>query len=69
MLVLRVLAILPQTWQTNIGPDPPQQRRRRAVHTVQSDTRLSPWTGFAVFCLYAALALIAAAILLGRRDT
>jgi hypothetical protein len=29
---------------------------------------LQPWTGFAVFCLYAVAALAGAAVLLKRRD-
>jgi ABC-2 type transport system permease protein len=29
---------------------------------------LAPWTGFAVFCGYAEAAIVAAAILLKRRD-
>jgi hypothetical protein len=30
---------------------------------------LRPWTGFGVFCLYAAAALAAGFVLIGRRDT
>jgi hypothetical protein len=29
---------------------------------------VAPWTGFAVFCAYAAVALLAAIRLVGRRD-
>jgi hypothetical protein len=29
---------------------------------------LSPWTGFAVFCLYAVVGTVVAAVLLKRRD-
>jgi hypothetical protein len=29
---------------------------------------LSPWNGFAVFCLYAVAGLVAAALVLRRRD-
>ena len=63
-----ILAILPQTWQDNIGPYLPSNAGA-ALYTIKSDTTtLSPWTGFAVFCLYAVVALIAAAIVLKRRD-
>ena len=33
-----------------------------------SDHLLAPWTGFAVFCAYAAVLLVAAAVTLARRD-
>ncbi|SDP27437.1 ABC-2 family transporter protein [Nakamurella panacisegetis] len=63
-----ILAILPQTWQDNIGPYLPSNAGA-AIYTVKPDTTsLSPWTGFAVFCLYAAVALGVAALVLKRRD-
>ncbi|MCF2529183.1 ABC transporter permease subunit [Yinghuangia soli] len=41
----------------------------RAVATVDAGPMaLSPWAGFAVFCLYAGAALAAAAVVLKRRD-
>jgi hypothetical protein len=45
-----------------LGLDAPTQG------SVSDSTSLSPWRGFAVFCGYAVAALIAAAILLCRRD-
>ena len=63
-----ILAIVPQTWQDNIGPYLPSNAGA-AHYTVRPDTTtLSPWTGFAVFCLYAAAAMVAATIVLKRRD-
>ncbi len=42
---------------------------RPTAGTVTVDGRLPPpWTGFAVFCGYAAATLIAAAVMLSRRD-
>lgn len=69
LLVLRaILRILQQTWQDNIGPYLPSNAGA-ALYTVKSDTTtLAPRTGFAVFCLYAVIALVAAAVVLQRRD-
>lgn len=39
-----------------------------ATSTFDNSHHLAPWTGFAVFCGYAALAMLAAAISLARRD-
>ena len=63
-----ILAILPQTWQDDIGPYLPSNAGA-ALYTVRPDTTtLAPWIGFAVFCLYAVVAMVAAAIVLKRRD-
>ena len=39
-----------------------------ATSTFESSHHLAPWTGFAVFCGYTAVALVAAAVGLLRRD-
>jgi hypothetical protein len=39
-----------------------------ATSTFDFGTHLSPWGGFAVFCLYGAIACVAAAVGLRRRD-
>jgi ABC-2 type transport system permease protein len=36
--------------------------------TIKDRSTLSPWAGFGLFCVYAAIALIAAAVVLVRRD-
>jgi hypothetical protein len=42
----------------------------RAVFALTTGAHsLAPWTGFALFCGYAAVALALAAVLLARRDT
>jgi hypothetical protein len=39
------------------------------IYTVRPEPHmLQPWTGFGVFCLYAAAALAAGFVLIGRRD-
>jgi ABC-2 type transport system permease protein len=64
-----ILAILPASWQDNIGPYLPSTAGS-ALYTLHPDgTVLAPWTGFAVFCAYAVVALVAAAAVLDRRDT
>ena len=63
-----ILAILPESWQNTIGPYLPSNAGAALYDLHPESASLSPWTGFAVFCLYAAVALIAAAIVLRRRD-
>jgi ABC-2 type transport system permease protein len=64
-----IVAILPSSIGDSINPYLPLN----AGTTVATDTfdnphHLAPWTGFAVFCLYTVIALVAAAITLKRRD-
>lgn len=63
-----ILAILPEAWQTNIGPYLPSNAGAALYDLHPESASLAPWTGFAVFCLYALAATAAAAILLRRRD-
>jgi choline-glycine betaine transporter len=65
-----ITALLPASIGDSIGPYLPIN----AALTVATSTfdpgshHLGTWTGFAVFCGYAAVAVVAAAILLVRRD-
>ena len=63
-----VVSILPETWQTNISPYLPSNAGAALYDLHPESTSLAPWNGFAVFCLYATAALVAAAIVLKRRD-
>lgn len=63
-----VVLILPQTWQDNIGPYLPSTAGAALYDLHPEAGSLDPWTGFAVFCLYAVAGLIAAAFVLHRRD-
>lgn len=63
-----ILAILPQTWQDDIGPYLPSNAGAALYDLHPESASLAPWTGFAVFCLYAVAAMVAAAIVLKRRD-
>ncbi len=59
---------LPQSWQDTINPYLPGDAGRQIFAVQHSATSLAPWAGFGVFCLYAAVALAAAAVLINRRD-
>jgi hypothetical protein len=61
-------ALLPSSWQAAVGPYLPMNAGD-SIYTVRPEAHiLGPWTGFGVFCLYAAAALAAGFVLIGRRD-
>jgi ABC-type transport system involved in multi-copper enzyme maturation permease subunit len=61
-------ALLPSSWQGTLGPYLPMNAGD-AIYTVRPEAHaLQPWAGFGVFCLYAAAALAAGFVLIGRRD-
>jgi ABC-2 type transport system permease protein len=61
-------ALLPPSWQDAIGRYLPMNAGD-AVYTVRPEAHtLGPWAGLGVFCLYAAAALAAGFVLIGRRD-
>jgi ABC-2 type transport system permease protein len=65
-----VVAALPASWSNAISkflPSNAGQAFFRAAHGAGAKS-LSPWVGLAVFVLYAAVALGAAAVMLNRRD-
>ena len=69
ILVLPVIAsALPQTWGDRINKWLPSNAGQALMSVVSDNTTLSPWRGFAVFCGWALLALVIAAVLLRRRD-
>jgi ABC-2 type transport system permease protein len=61
-------AALPTSWQNTINPYLPFSAGSDIfkVHTGSGD--LSPWGGFGVFCIYAAVALLIASVVVTRRD-
>lgn len=67
LLILPLLAqALPESW--NVPRYLPSDAGAR-IMTVQPDPdALAPWTGFALFCGYLVLAVMAGAVLLRRRD-
>ncbi|NUP45053.1 MAG: ABC transporter permease subunit [Streptomyces sp.] len=69
LLVVPVLAeALPTSWANHVNQWLPSNAGQSLIALHREAHTLAPWTGFAVFCLYAALALAAAAVLLRRRD-
>ncbi|MDQ2739677.1 MAG: ABC transporter permease, partial [Actinomycetota bacterium] len=64
-----LISILPQSWQTTIGPYLPMNAGEQIYIAVHHEPHsLGPWTGFGVFCLYAAAALTAGFLTINRRD-
>jgi ABC-2 type transport system permease protein len=62
--------ILPTNLHNAINPYLPSNAGAAAVLADRaSDHWLAPWAGLGVFCAYAAVTLLAAAVLLKRRDT
>ncbi|HEV7209626.1 MAG TPA: ABC transporter permease [Mycobacteriales bacterium] len=69
LLVLPTIGqVLPASWQVHILPYLPGNAGA-ALFTLHPDPgTLSPWIGFAVFCGWAAAALLGASVLMMRRD-
>lgn len=62
-------SILPATWQNRIAGYLPMNAGD-AIYSLRREAgSLTPWAGFGIFCLYAAIALIAGFVLITRRDT
>ncbi|MFF7187963.1 ABC transporter permease subunit [Streptomyces sp. NPDC008222] len=69
LLVLPVLAeALPSSWFDAVNKYLPSTAGQGLIHIHQEPHTLAPWTGFAVFCLYALVALAGAGVALKRRD-
>lgn len=59
---------LPQSWQNAASKFLPSNAGTQIYQIKYQAHMLSPWAGFGVFCGYVAIALVAAAVLLVRRD-
>jgi len=71
IFVPQILAqLLPQSWQSTIGPYVPMEAGSQIVSLHHESGNLGAWSGFGVFCLYAAIALALAVgfFLIDRRD-
>ena len=64
-----LMNVLPTSWNNAISKYLPSNAGRAIISITHDSNSLRPWTGFALFCGYAALALAIAAVLLVRRDT
>ena len=67
-----IVGALPSSWERAVTPylpsDAGQAPIGRTKFAPQGLHLLPPWVGFAVVCVYAAAVLVAAALLLSRRD-
>lgn len=64
-----LLGLLPPSWQTTVRPYVPMEAGSQIFIAVSHDPNsLDPWTGFALFGLYAVIALATGFILIRRRD-
>lgn len=63
-----LISLLPGSWQHAAGRYFPMQASEVIYSVKPEPYTLSHWTGFGVFCGYAAAALIAGFILIGRKD-
>jgi len=72
LFVLTILInFLPQSWQDHVDKWVPAMAGTQIWSTVPNQGHppaFAPWTGFAVFCGYAAIALIAGLVLFRKRD-
>jgi hypothetical protein len=64
-----LMNVLPTSWNDAITPYLPSNAGRAIISITHDAHALAPWTGFALFCGYAAITLAVAAVLLVRRDT
>ncbi len=64
-----LLNLMPNSWQTAVGPYLPLNAGEVIYIASRFDPNtLAPWTGFAVLCAYMAVALIAGIFLINHRD-
>ena len=63
-----IVGALPQAWQNTISQYLPSNAGQQIFAVRIKPFTLQPWAGLGVFCIYAAVALFAGAILLKRRD-
>lgn len=63
-----LLQLLPHSWQTTIGPYMPMDAGSQIFIVQREAASLGAWTGFGLFCLYAAVALTAGVLLINHRD-
>jgi ABC-type transport system involved in multi-copper enzyme maturation permease subunit len=64
-----LMNVLPTSWNDAITPYLPGNAGRAIISITHDAHSLAPWTGFALFCGYAAITMLIAAITLVRRDT
>ncbi len=68
LVVPTLVQALPSSWANAISKYLPSNAGMAIIGHVHGVSGLSPWGGFALFCAYAAAALVAAGAVLVRRD-
>jgi hypothetical protein len=69
LLVVPLLAqALPDSWARNIDPYLPSNAGQQIMAIRIDPGELAPWTGFAWFCGYLVVGIVASVLLLRRRD-
>ncbi len=63
-----IVTLLPASWQDTVSPYLPMQAGAAVFSVRQEAHTPAAWTGFGVFCLYAAAALATAYTLINHRD-
>jgi ABC-2 type transport system permease protein len=63
-----IVEILPASWHDTVQKYLPANAGSQIFTMHHSPRALEPWTGLGVFCLYALVAVIAATVLISRRD-
>jgi hypothetical protein len=63
-----IMQLLPASWQDTAGKYLPLNAAESVYRVQQGAYDLPPWAGFGVLCGYAAVALAAGFVLIGRRD-
>lgn len=63
-----LMDLLPHSWQTTIGPYLPMNAGDQIYILRHEAGSLGAWSGFGVFCLYAAVALTVGFVLIRNRD-
>lgn len=63
-----LMNVLPTSWDNTASPYLPNNAGQAVFSITHSANTLAPWTGFAVFCGWTALALALGALVLARRD-
>jgi ABC-type branched-subunit amino acid transport system ATPase component len=63
-----IMTLLPTSWQDTAGRYLPMNAAESVYVVHRQAHSLAPWAGFAVFCAYAAAALLAGFIVMSRRD-
>ena len=60
--------LLPTNWRNDIIDYLPANAGSQILTTIPTSSRLGPWTGLGVLSLYAVVAIVAATVLVTRRD-